>query len=159
MTTTPTPAPLAHGHASDADALLLIVALYTARAVEALGAYYRATAAAQDRTTLLGVGAAVLARELALDRSSFLDDAADELRTVWAQHYGRPTRHTVRSLLAELGVGGATREARRRAWLAAVVADVVARLDGDLERPLPQPPELELDRAPAAAPKACTATS
>ena len=53
MTTTPTPAPLAHGHASDADALLLIVALYTARAVEALGAYYRATAAAQDNAKAL----------------------------------------------------------------------------------------------------------
>lgn len=116
---------LPHGYETDHAALRAIVTFWHETTIDATIAYY-----AVPYGTDHGV---------ALARMTRLDSGTRELRSLLAQIYPA----TVRTRLADLGLATGVKLPADRAWYQRLSADAIARLDGDMSRPLPESADLD----------------
>jgi hypothetical protein len=118
---------LPHGYETDHAALRAIVTLYSEATTDATIAYYAAPCDGPEH-------------KASLARMGRLDVATNELRSRLARTYPE----SARDRLADLARGEHLFSLSDRTWRERLSADALARLDGDMSRPLPESADLDV---------------
>jgi hypothetical protein len=123
---------LPHGYETDHAALRAVVTLYSEATTDTTIAYYAVPHGTDHQAHL--------------DRMTRLDSGTRELRSLLAQLYPAD----VRARLSALGRAVSVQLPADRAWYQRLSADALARLDGDMSRPLPESADLDVPPATVA---------